>query len=209
MVAAPFPPTGTIAAGGAMRPIDLELPPEPAGVVIVLGRATPVERYLAYGLRAAGFATLAVEHGRDDDVARIAAAIIDAIGWIHSRHDLGALPIGVSAAGTAATAALVAATRADVEAIVARGARPELLGPALSSVQTPTLFVVGAHDPAGLTAIRRAVPLMPAATLDVIDGAGSRLVEPGALDQLVDRAIEFFHGNLARSAIVAGPLWTS
>lgn len=203
-----------IAAGGAVRPIDLELPPEPVGVVIGVhasgdGRATPAERYLAYGLRAAGFATLALDHARDEDLARIAAGIIDAIGWVHSRPDLAALPIGVSAAGTAVAAALIAASRVDLDAIVARGGRPDPLGALVMTVHTPTLFVVGEHDAGGLAATRRAVPLMPAATLAVVDGAGPRFAEPGALDQLVDLAIEFFHGHLARPSVAAGALWTS
>jgi putative phosphoribosyl transferase len=214
VVSMPFPPTAMLDAGGVAQPIDLELPDEPVGVVIGVhgaggGRASTAERYIAYGLRAAGFATLAVDHGHDDRVAAIAGGVIDAIGWLHTRPDLAALPIGISAAGIGAAGALVAAARVDIAAIVARGGRPDLAGAALLAVQTPTLFVVGAGDTPVLTLTRRAVPLMPAAALEVVDGAGHRFTEAGALDQVVDLAIEFFHRHLARPRFVAGPLWMS
>jgi len=214
VVTAPFPPTAMLDAGGVRQPIDLELPDEPVGVVIGVhgagvGRVAPAERYLAYGLRAAGFATLAVDHAPADDADAIADGIVEAIGWLHTRPDLGGLPVGISAAGIGAAGALIAATRADVTAIVARGGRPDLAGPALRDVRTPTLFVVGAGDASVLALTRRLAPIIPAATTSVIDGAGHRFSEAGALDQLVDLAIEFFHAHLARPRVVAGALWMS
>jgi putative phosphoribosyl transferase len=213
-VATPFPPTAMIDVGHGAMPIDLELPDEPVGVVIGVhghggGRASPAERYLGFGLRAAGFATLAVDHGADDDVDRIADGILDALGWIHTRTDLASLPIGISAAGVGAAGALRAAIRGDIDAIVGRGGRPDLALAALVDVTTPTLFIVGAADAPVLALTRRALALMPDARLAVIDGANHRFAEPGALDAVVDLAIEFFHDHLARPRAVAGPLWTA
>jgi putative phosphoribosyl transferase len=54
-------------------------------------------------------------------------------------------PIGFSGARTGALVA--APARSDVAAIVSRGGRPEMAGDALGIITSPTLLIVGGHDP--------------------------------------------------------------
>jgi len=67
------------------------------------------------------------------------------------------LPVGYFGASTGAAAALVAssADEGPVAAVVSRGGRPDLAGPALRSVRAPTLLIAGGDD-VGVLALNRA-----------------------------------------------------
>jgi hypothetical protein len=93
----------------------------------------------------------------------LARRLIAAIEWLGT--DVPAsLPIGLFGASTGAAAALVAAAeRADaVHAVVSRGGRPDLAGPALARVHAPTLLVVGGRDAQVLELKRQALHLLDA-----------------------------------------------
>jgi putative phosphoribosyl transferase len=74
------------------------------------------------------------------------------------------LPIGYFGASTGAAAALVAAAeRPDVvNAVVSRGGRPDLAGPALMRVRAPTLLIVGGNDVLVIPGSARAAALRKA-----------------------------------------------
>jgi dienelactone hydrolase len=78
------------------------------------------------------------------DIGLLAERLIGATDWLAEYPYTQHLPLGYFGASTGAAAALVAATeRPDrVGAIVSRGGRPDLAGPALARVRVPTLLIV-------------------------------------------------------------------
>src|ERR1700732_3445566 len=145
---------------------NLALPREPAGVVLFAhgsgsGRHSPRNRYVARLLNEAKLATLLIDlltlheevvDARTAqlrfDIDLLAERLVDATDWLTQFPDTKHLRIGYFGARTGPAAALPAApVRPDaVRAIVSRGGRPDLAGAALTSVQAPTLLIVGEHD---------------------------------------------------------------
>jgi putative phosphoribosyl transferase len=82
------------------------------------------------------------------DIDPLAERLVDATDWLTRYPDSQYLSIGYFGASTGAAAALVAAAeRPDVvSAVVSRGGRPDLAGPALMRVRAPTLLIVGGND---------------------------------------------------------------
>src|SRR5207247_3567003 len=95
----------------------------------------------------------------------------------------GELRVGLFGASTGAAAALVAAAErpSPVAAVVSRGGRPDLAGPALERVMAPTLLIVGGADTHVLTLNRQAAGRLAAPhRLEVVAGARPPFEEPGA-----------------------------
>ena len=114
---------------------------------------------------------------------------------------MAALPVGYFGASTGAAAALiVAAARADtVGAVVSRGGRPDLAGDALAQVAAPTLLIVGGSDEPVIGMNQAAVARMQAVTdLKIVPGATHLFEEPGALEQVITLAAEWFGRYLPR-----------
>jgi putative phosphoribosyl transferase len=170
-------------------------------------RHSPRNRFVAEELNRSGLATVLVDllTTAEELVDEIDGRLRFDIGLLASRvtgtvdHlDLG-LPLGVFGASTGGAAALVtAADRPDqVRAVVSRGGRPDLAGPALTEVRAPTLLVVGGQDPMVLDLNQRARGVMDApAELAVIPGATHLFEEPGALEQVAVLAADWFTGKL-------------
>jgi len=71
-----------------------------------------------------------------------------------------------------------------VRAVVCRGGRPDLAGPAMERVAAPTLLIVGELDPEVLTLNQGAEARMRAEVrLAVVPGAGHIFEEPGTLGE--------------------------
>jgi dipeptidyl aminopeptidase/acylaminoacyl peptidase len=107
---------------------------------------------------------------------------------------VGGLPIGLFGASTGAAAALRTAADlpGDVRAVVSRGGRPDLAGAALDRVRAPTLLLVGGADPDVLELNRRAATRLRAEhEIAVVPGATHLFPEPGALEQVVDRTLQW------------------
>jgi putative phosphoribosyl transferase len=93
------------------------------------------------------------------------------------------LPDGYFGASTGAAAALVAAAeRPDVvSAVVSRGGRPDLAGPALMRVRAPTLLIVGGNDVQAIQLNRAALAqLRCEKQLVIVPGATYLFEEPEA-----------------------------
>jgi dienelactone hydrolase len=133
------------------------------------------------------------------DIDLLAERLVDATDWLTQYPDTQDLPIGYFGASTGAAAALVAAAeRPDVvHAVVSRGGRPDLAGPALISVRAPTLLIVGGND-VQVIALNRAAfaQLCCEKQLVIIPGATHLFEEPGALDEVALSAREWFHRHL-------------
>jgi pimeloyl-ACP methyl ester carboxylesterase len=84
-----------------------------------------------------------------------------------------------------------------VQAIVARGGRPDLAGGALPAVTAPTLLIVGGTDLDVLDLNRQAVERMRAPVrLEVVPGASHLFSEPGKLERVATLAAHWFVDHL-------------
>jgi putative phosphoribosyl transferase len=173
-------------------------------------RFSPRNRYVAGVLEDAGLATLLVdlltrEEEEIDvrtrelrfDIELLARRLLAAAAWAGGDERTRALPLGLFGASTGAGAALVAAARRPeaLRAVVSRGGRPDLAGPALADVRAPTLLVVGGRDELVLDLNRRAREAMvraAAVELEVVQGATHLFEEPGALERVAGLARDWF-----------------
>ncbi|MCC2662170.1 MAG: alpha/beta hydrolase [Geminicoccaceae bacterium] len=122
-----------------------------------------------------------------------------ATAWAGQQADTKSLPIGYFGASTGAAAALVAAARLreGIGAIVSRGGRPDMAGPVLGQVRAPTLLIVGGHDVGVLELNEQAfAKLRCKKSLEIVAGATHLFEEPGALDQVIGLAREWFTRHL-------------
>ena len=84
-------------------------------------------------------------------------------------------------------------------AVVSRGGRPDLAGPALERVLAPTLLIVGGADTNVLALNRQAAARLAAEhRLEVVPGASHLFEEPGALDAVARLAATWFAAHLGR-----------
>jgi putative phosphoribosyl transferase len=87
-----------------------------------------------------------------------------------------------------------------VSAIVSRGGRPDLAGPALPRVQAPTLLIVGGRDDVVIELNRRAFDrLGREKRLEIVPGATHLFEEPGTLEQVARLARDWFVRYLAQT----------
>lgn len=192
---------------------DLTIPPDARGVVLFAhgsgsSRHSPRNRYVAQVLQQAGLATLLIDlltaeeeaaerytgHLRFD-IELLAERLTRATDWLREHAATHALPIGYFGASTGAGAALLAAARHPdaVHAVVSRGGRPDLAGPALAKVRAPTLLIVGGDDVAVLRLNEDALAQLPAVKkLSIVGGATHLFEEPGTLERVADLARQWF-----------------
>jgi pimeloyl-ACP methyl ester carboxylesterase len=209
-----------IPVGDALLEGDLVLVERTPGIVLFAhgsgsGRHSPRNRQVAEALNAAGISTLLLDlltpaeeeidrhtaqHRFDIDL--LARRLIGAVDWLR-RGAAKPENVGLFGASTGAAAALVAAAARpeDVSAVVSRGGRPDLAGPALPQVRAPTLLIVGGADEVVLKLNRQALELIGAAEkrLVVVPGATHLFEEPGALEQVATLAADWFSRYLAAS----------
>jgi pimeloyl-ACP methyl ester carboxylesterase len=84
-----------------------------------------------------------------------------------------------------------------VAAVVSRGGRPDMAGSLLGDVRAPTLLIVGGRDGGVLELNQQAFErLRCPRSLEVVPGAGHLFAEPGALDQVIELARQWFTRHL-------------
>ena len=133
------------------------------------------------------------------DIALLGARMTQAIDWASDDARVLGLPIGLFGASTGAAAAIVAATERPelIGAIVSRGGRPDLAGPALGVLRAPTLLIVGSRDLEVLDLNRAAMKAMRCETsLHVVPGATHLFEEKGTLDQALSAARAWYVRHL-------------
>jgi putative phosphoribosyl transferase len=194
----------------------LGLPPRTRGIVLFAhgsgsGRHSPRNNFVAKALRGGGLATLlfdlltvAEERDRRNvfDIELLADRLLAATSWVRQQAETAGLAIGYFGASTGAAAALVAAASRDnpVAAIVSRGGRPDLAGPALTAVSAPTLLIVGGDDIEVLALNRAAyAQLCCEKRLSIVPGATHLFEEPGALEAVVGHARGWFLAHLGQA----------
>jgi pimeloyl-ACP methyl ester carboxylesterase len=191
----------------------LAIPERARGLVIFAhgsgsGRLSPRNAHAARTLQERGFATLlfdlltAAESADRRNVFNIellASRVVEAIEWARMDASASRLPIGLFGASTGAAAAITAAALRprEVQAVVSRGGRPDLVGAALERIQAPTLLIVGGEDREVLRLNDVAQRIMRGATtLRIVPGAGHLFEEPGALDEALAAAGEWFEEHI-------------
>ncbi len=203
----------TLQLGEATLAGDLTMAEESVGVVLFAhgsgsSRHSPRNRQVAVALNDLGLATLLLDLLSEDeeeldlqtgelrfDIALLGRRVVAATDWLVAHSETATLPIGYFGASTGAAAALVAAAeRPDpVGAIVSRGGRPDLAGPALGRVRAPTLLIVGGEDRVVIGLNREALAeLHVEKALEIVPGATHLFEEPGALEQVAELARNWF-----------------
>jgi putative phosphoribosyl transferase len=208
-----------ISAGPVTLEGNLSLPHGAGGIVLFAhgsgsSRHSPRNRYVARLLNDAKLATLLVDlltaeeeaidvrtaHLRFD-IGLLAERLVAVTDWLTKQPDTRHLRIGYFGASTGAAAALVAAAERPetVGAVVSRGGRPDLAGPALPRVRAPTLLIVGGNDFQVIELNRAAfAELRCEKQLVIVPGATHLFEEPGALDEVARLAREWFKRYLTQ-----------
>lgn len=198
---------------------SLAVPKRPAGLVMFAhgsgsSRYSPRNRHVATQLNTRGLATLlfdlltpdeeqidAVDATLRFDVDLLAERLIAATDAIVSTGS-APLPIGYFGGSTGAAAALIAAARRSIAAIVSRGGRPDLAASSLALVRAPTLLIVGGEDTWVLQANREAAAKMTCMRqIQVVPGATHLFEEPGALDEVARLAGAWFLQHFAAARL--------
>ena len=192
---------------------DLAAPAEAHGLVLFAhgsgsSRHSPRNRYVAGRLEERGLATCLIDlldvTEEDDrravfDIELLAGRLAAAEAHLRDDPEVGGLPLGLFGASTGAAAALVAASRLGerVRAVVSRGGRPDLAGPALPAVRSPTLLIVGGEDGVVVDLNRNALSMLGGERqLVIVPGAGHLFEEPGALEAVAGLAADWFAERL-------------
>jgi pimeloyl-ACP methyl ester carboxylesterase len=133
------------------------------------------------------------------DIPLLAGRLLDVIAWSSSEPAVRTLPLGLFGASTGAAAALVAAAERPerIHAVVSRGGRPDLAGPALGRVRSPTLLIVGGADYGVIELNQAAFSHLPGPkALRIVPHATHLFPEPGALDAVIGHAAAWFEDHL-------------
>ncbi|MFW5969708.1 MAG: dienelactone hydrolase family protein [Halofilum sp. (in: g-proteobacteria)] len=195
----------------------LTCPPATRGLVIFAhgsgsSRFSPRNTYVAEALNKRGLGTLLFDllsdaEARDRrnvfDIPFLSHRVTEAIQWARRDEAVASLPLGLFGASTGAAAALMAAAEqpGDITAVVSRGGRPDLVERVLDRVRAPTLLIVGGADHEVLRLNEAALEaLRTDKHLHVVAGATHLFEEPGALDEVVAAAGDWFTERLGGKA---------
>ena len=199
---------------------DLGTSPKSNGIVLFAhgsgsSRHSSRNQYVARALERRGLATLLIdlltseEESVDDrtaqfrfDIPMLADRLVTIVDWLRARKETASLRIGLFGASTGGGAALMAAAARphDIAAVVSRGGRPDLAGPSLTKVTTPTLLIVGGLDVPVIQMNRDAMKQMRGeVTLEIVPGATHLFEEPGTLERVAALAGDWFARHLQRA----------
>lgn len=195
----------------------LTIPARPRGLVVFAhgsgsSRFSPRNRAVADRLNEHGIATLLFDLLTEEeeanranvfDIALLAERLAQTVAWIDQDVRLRRLPLGLFGASTGAAAALAAAALLEgrVGAVVSRGGRPDLAGPVLDEITTPTLLIVGGSD-FGVVELNEAAlaRLRGPKAIAIVPGATHLFPEAGALESVTAYAVRWFETHLTKAA---------
>jgi putative phosphoribosyl transferase len=199
---------------------ELFLPDSPTGLVLFVhgagsGRQSPRSRKASDVLTSAGVATLLfdlltpLEEAEDRwrghlsfDIPFLAGRLMSVMDWACDSPMTRDLGIGLFGASTGAAAVLLTAAERplEIQAVVARGGRPDLVVEHLPHVVAPTLFIVGEKDEPVLGWNRAAAAQLSGEhVLHIVSGATHLFPEQGALDEVTRVTSDWFARYLQRS----------
>ena len=129
----------------------------------------------------------------------LAKRLIGASEWINNYSGLGKFKIGYFGSSTGAAAALMAATNYNVEAIVSRGGRTDLIDKrVLEQIVSPCLFIAGSDDNNVVRINKTTMSQLSNMTekkMEVINGASHLFEEDGKIEQVANLAGAWFKTN--------------
>jgi len=192
---------------------DLNLPENTQGLVIFAHgsgstRKSPRNSFVAEILNRKNIATLLADlltipenevYENRFNIALLSRRLVKITEWALQQPDLQLLPVGYFGASTGAAAALQSAALLDenISAMVSRGGRPDLAGPALQKVKAPTLLIIGSLDSQVIELNRQAYrELVCEKEMEIVSGASHLFEEPGTLHKVADLAAGWFHRYL-------------
>lgn len=202
----------------------VSIPEEARGLVVFVhgsgsSRHSPRNQYVAQMLQEGGLATLLFDlltpyeeeidmrtrHLRFD-IDLLAKRTAGVMEWLDLQPYAYGLRRGLFGSSTGAAAALMAAAELPdkVDAVVSRGGRPDLAGPALASVQAPTLLIVGGDDEVVIDLNEQALEQMQQGEdkkLMIVPGASHLFEEPGTLEYAARLATDWFQTYLDRVGV--------
>lgn len=201
--------------GRMALPADVTIPPHAYGLVIFAhgsgsSRLSPRNRQVARALNQAGLATMLLDLLSEEeagdrrnvfDIPLLARRMREAIAAARTHEELSGMKIGLFGASTGAAAALRAAAEEGegIAAIVSRGGRPDLALDVLDAVTAPTLLIVGGQDEPVITMNQDAFArLRCEKRLELVQGATHLFEEPGAMDEVMALAAEWFTSHLGQ-----------
>lgn len=193
----------------------LAIPPRAEGMILFAhgsgsSRHSPRNNFVAKVLRSGNLGTLLIDllTEKEDatyqtrfDIELLTRRLVAATQWLMEQPQSKDLGIGYFGASTGAAAALRAAAFLGpvIGAVVSRGGRPDLTGPILDRVRTPTLLIVGGNDLIVIELNQRAFAELNAEKeLVIIPGTTHLFEEPGALEEVARLAAQWFQGHLSR-----------
>ena len=193
---------------------ELVLPEDTSSIVLFAhgsgsSRFSPRNNYVASILQKAGIGTLLFDlltreedrnYDTRFDIDLLTQRLLAATTWVRQEPSTQSFSIGYFGASTGAAAALQAAAEmnGEISAVVSRGGRPDLAGPAaLAKVSAPTLLIVGGYDDVVIMLNRDAyAQLNCEKELTIVPGATHLFEEPGTLEQAADAATNWFADHL-------------
>ena len=208
----------TVSAGSVKLEGNIFIPKNAQGIVLFAhgsgsSRHSPRNKYVAEVLNKAGLATLLIdlltqqEEKIDDQTAQLrfdidflAQRLSGTTDWLLKNNETKHLNIGYFGASTGAAASLVAASQYTIiKAVVSRGGRPDLAGPVLHKVQSPTLLIVGGNDYPVIDMNQEALDkLKTEKKMVIVPGATHLFEEPGTLEVVARLAADWFVVHLAK-----------
>jgi putative phosphoribosyl transferase len=129
----------------------------------------------------------------------LAKRLIGASEWINNYSGLGKFKLGYFGSSTGAAAALKAATKYNVEAIISRGGRTDLVDKqVLEQIVSPCLFIAGSDDKNVVRINKTTMSQLRNITekeIEVINGASHLFEEEGKIEQVANLAGAWFKTN--------------
>lgn len=180
---------------------NLTIPPRAQGIVVFShgsgsSRLSPRNRMVADYLVQQQFGTLLFdlltpEEDQDYDnrfnIRLLTERLVAVSEWIYTYPQTKTYSQAYFGASTGAAAALYAAAveGSEIAAVVSRGGRPDLAMEAFTTLQAPTLLIVGGADTEVLHLNQKALAHMHCAKkLEIVPGATHLFEEKGAMEQV-------------------------
>lgn len=170
-------------------------------------RKSPRNQYVAKELNKIGFSTLLVdlltmEESLDRknvfDIDLLTQRLVSVTDEILKYYKNKTPRLAYFGASTGAAAALgaTALSQQPILAVVSRGGRPDLAEKYLQDVSAPTLLIIGSEDKTVLNLNKKVQTSLKRSHLVTISGATHLFEEPGALDEVIEYAAQWFVQHL-------------
>lgn len=196
----------------------LSVPKKPEGLILFVhgsgsSRLSPRNQWVAKELQNKNYATLLLdlltrEEEKDTekvfDCELLANRLMEVALWVEQQAELRGLSVALFGASTGSAAAMIAAAECPhrFQVLISRGGRPDLARSVLKKLRTPTLLIVGQRDELVLRLNRFAFDeLKCKKSLEIITGATHLFEEPGKLEEVAKKTIQWLDENLKASPL--------